>query len=101
MKVIARNNIRLIVPTDFKRNAYIRVSAEILPEFVGSINDAWAEAVDFCYSVVGTIPTEDNTIGQYSQTKDGGSGAGRVFSFGCNLYGKPVRALKQKINNFQ
>ena len=93
---IVRDGLRLTGPTDFKRDAYVRVSVEVLDDQGRNVMDAWADAVSLAYEAYGTVATEDNTVGQLAQCKPGPV-IGRRFSLGLNLYGRKVRDLKTRL----
>lgn len=92
-KTIARNGFTLTMPTNIRKDAYVRVIARINdPSRFANGDDAWNAVVDEIVKIFGTFPTEDGTVGQYTQTRYGLS-TGMVFSFGLNLYGLKIRPI--------
>lgn len=94
---IVCDGIRVVGPTKPKRNAYIRVGVTVVEPGTRSPMACWDDAVSIVSDIYGAYPTEDGTVGQHAQVSRVQTAKGAVFSFGLNLYGKPARALAERI----
>ena len=97
MKTLTRKGFSLTIPTDFRKDAYIRVRMDITdPTIWPNADRAWDDGVSEVYSLFGRFPTEDGTVGQHSQTRHG-LNSGTSFSFGVNLHGAKVTVLRKRV----
>lgn len=97
MKTLTRKGFTLTIPTDFRKDAYIRCRMDVTdPTLWVNADRAWDDGVAEVYKLFGKCPTEDGTVGQAAQTSKGLK-VGTVFSFGVNLYGAKVRMLHQRV----
>ena len=93
-------------PDKPRKDSYIRYLVRVDTDKYGTdSNAAWSDAVSLMSGIIGTLPTEDNTVGQVVQTMGASNQyanspvVGRAFQLSFNLYGMGVRKVHKRIED--